>query len=56
MTTAIPTTRYEDAVKLDRAAIKVRNELRKGRPNQARLRAELNRARRALDKLEERDG
>jgi hypothetical protein len=49
---AATTTRYEDAVKLDRAAMKVRDELRKGRPNQARLRAELNRARRALDKLE----
>jgi hypothetical protein len=43
--------RYAEAVKLDRAAMKVRNELRKARPNQAVIRAELHRARKAMERI-----
>lgn len=40
--------RYDQAVKLDRAAFRIRNELREAHPSEVKIKAELRHARKAI--------
>jgi hypothetical protein len=49
--TLIRIDRYSEAIKLDRAAMKIRNELRRGHPRSHVIQVEKRRVRRAMERI-----